>query len=162
MRHAPRERETRERADAMMVRDEITRMRGRQENLQVQVDEIWDELQSMRETERRQHREALDTLASQVSDLERQISRLETARAQDRKEIIDRMTATISQMLASSAAAQPTSRGSQTGVEHTVRPGETLSEIASAYGVTVRALIQANSMENPDRIRAGDRVFVPD
>ncbi len=162
MRHAPRERETRERAEGMMVRDEITRMTGRQENLQTQIDEIWDEIQNMRETERRRSREAFDTLDRQVSDLERQVSRLESARAQDRQEIIDRMTATISELLASSAAAQPASRGRQTGVEHTVRPGETLSEIASAYGVTVRALLQSNSMENPDRIRVGDRIFIPD
>lgn len=162
MRHAPREREARERAEAVMLQDEIGRMTGRQENLQNQIDEIWDELQNFRETESRRSREAIDALDRQIADLERQVSRLESARAEDRKEIIDRMTATISQMLASSAAAQPASRGSQTGVEHTVRPGETLSEIASAYGVTVRALIQANSMQNPDRIRAGDRIFIPD
>ncbi len=145
-----------------MVRDEMTRMTGRQENLQIQIDEIWNELQKMRETERRQSREALDALGKKVTDLERQVSRLETARAQDRQEIIDRMTATISQMLASSPAARPANRGSQTGVEHTVRSGETLSEIASAYGVTLRALMQANQMQNPDRIRVGDRIFIPD
>jgi LysM repeat protein len=45
--------------------------------------------------------------------------------------------------------------------EHTVQPGDTLSEIAQRYGVPLETLRQANDIENPDLIRAGERVLIP-
>lgn len=44
---------------------------------------------------------------------------------------------------------------------YTVRPGDTLSGIASRLGVTVRALTDANGIDDPDRIRAGQELQVP-
>jgi len=45
--------------------------------------------------------------------------------------------------------------------EHTVRPGETASEIAAAHGTTVRALADANALRDADRIIAGQVLVVP-
>ena len=42
-----------------------------------------------------------------------------------------------------------------------VQPGDKLSLIARRYGVTVSALQTANCLENPNRIRAGQRLYVP-
>ncbi len=39
--------------------------------------------------------------------------------------------------------------------------GQTLSEIADAYGVSTRALVQANSLPSAHRIRAGQRLTIP-
>lgn len=39
---------------------------------------------------------------------------------------------------------------------HTVKAGETLSGIAAKYNTTVRALVLANGITNPDRVNAGD------
>ncbi|MGH2684604.1 MAG: LysM peptidoglycan-binding domain-containing M23 family metallopeptidase [Actinomycetota bacterium] len=44
---------------------------------------------------------------------------------------------------------------------HTIRRGETLSEIARDHGVTIQALAAANGIPNPDRIRAGQRLTIP-
>jgi N-acetylmuramoyl-L-alanine amidase len=44
---------------------------------------------------------------------------------------------------------------------HTVATGETLSEIALRYGVTVRALRAANDLNDPHRIVAGGRLELP-
>lgn len=43
---------------------------------------------------------------------------------------------------------------------HVVQKGETLSEIAKAYGTTVEALIALNGIADPDRIQAGERLLV--
>ena len=43
---------------------------------------------------------------------------------------------------------------------HTVRKGETLSKIASRYGVTVAAIKSANGMSN-DNLRAGQKLKIP-
>lgn len=44
---------------------------------------------------------------------------------------------------------------------HTVRYGETISGIASRYGVSVAALVQANSLRNPNRLYAGQVLVIP-
>jgi len=43
---------------------------------------------------------------------------------------------------------------------HVVRPNETVKSIAQRYGVTVANLLRWNSLADPDRIRAGDRLRV--
>jgi murein DD-endopeptidase MepM/ murein hydrolase activator NlpD len=44
---------------------------------------------------------------------------------------------------------------------HVVRAGETLSRIAVRYGVTRKALIDANKLARPEQLRVGQRVLVP-
>ena len=43
----------------------------------------------------------------------------------------------------------------------TVRPGDTLSAIATRYGTTVPALVAANEITNPNQIYAGDTITIP-
>lgn len=47
------------------------------------------------------------------------------------------------------------------GIYHTVQRGETLSEIASKYGVSVDDVIASNEIENPDRLKIGQKLFIP-
>ena len=44
---------------------------------------------------------------------------------------------------------------------HIVQWGETLSHIALRYGTTVQAIAAANGIANPNRIYAGQRIFIP-
>jgi murein DD-endopeptidase MepM/ murein hydrolase activator NlpD len=44
---------------------------------------------------------------------------------------------------------------------HVVRAGETLSRIALRYGVTRKALVDANRLARPEQLRAGQRIVVP-
>lgn len=46
--------------------------------------------------------------------------------------------------------------------EHTVRKGETLTEIANRYGVSVKDLKAANRISNPNKIKVGQGLFIPD
>ncbi len=47
------------------------------------------------------------------------------------------------------------------GVYHTVDRGETLSHIASKYGISVDDIISSNELENPDRLKVGQKLFIP-
>lgn len=42
-----------------------------------------------------------------------------------------------------------------------VRSGDTLSAIAERFDTTVRALVRANDIENPNEIRAGEELVIP-
>jgi LysM repeat protein len=44
---------------------------------------------------------------------------------------------------------------------HRIRRGETLSEIAGRYNVTVQQIVQANGLENPNRIVTGQSLVIP-
>ena len=57
------------------------------------------------------------------------------------------------------AAAAPAAPG--TDVIHVVQPGETLSGIATRYGVSADALAQVNRLANPNAIIAGQRLVIP-
>ena len=47
------------------------------------------------------------------------------------------------------------------GQGYVVRPGDTLSIIAERYGTTVDEIVSANRISDPDRVRAGSRIVVP-
>lgn len=52
--------------------------------------------------------------------------------------------------------------GSDSAGSHTVASGETLGKIAAAYGTTVQTLVDLNGISNPDLIRVGQILTVPD
>ena len=83
------------------------------------------------------------------------------------------VTATATEIIRATAEITPTAAISPTEillptatptlatVEHEVQAGETLGEIASAYGVTVEAIVAANNLSDPDQITAGQRLIIP-
>lgn len=46
-------------------------------------------------------------------------------------------------------------------MEYVVRPGDTLSGIAVRFGVTVDAIVDENSLTDPDDLRDGDVLWIP-
>jgi len=42
-----------------------------------------------------------------------------------------------------------------------VAAGETLTAIARRYGVTVKALVEANGIEDPNRLEIGQKLTIP-
>jgi LysM repeat protein len=48
------------------------------------------------------------------------------------------------------------------GGQHTVRPGETLTAIATRYGISVKTLMEANRITDADSIREGQKLTVPE
>ena len=48
-----------------------------------------------------------------------------------------------------------------TPTTHTIQQGETLQSIAGQYGITLQQLIAANNLPNPDYIRIGDKLVIP-
>jgi len=77
-----------------------------------------------------------------------------------RQELITQLSEKISQLMKTTAAA-PTPR-LQSGYEHTVGPGETLSEIARAYKVKMSAIVEANQLSRPDNLKVGQKLFIPE
>lgn len=47
------------------------------------------------------------------------------------------------------------------GFYYTVRPGDTLSSLAYQYGTSVAAIMNANGISHPNRVLAGQTIFIP-
>ena len=97
---------------------------------------------------------------------------MDAARERDKQEIVDKLSSKITQIVGSSkssgssarkqSAKKSSSSSSQTGYEHEVQAGETLSAIAAAYGVTSKVILDNNDIKDPNRLRVGQKLFIPD
>ena len=90
------------------------------------------------------------------------LARESRQRAKDREEIVNSLSRRMEKAIRRYCAGRAGGRTlSGEGYEHVVQPGETLSEIAKAYGVTGRAMVEANDIPDPDRLQVGQRLFIP-
>jgi len=55
---------------------------------------------------------------------------------------------------------QPADSKKPTVLVHTVRAGETLWDIAQAYGITVDSIVSANDLKNPNRLQVGQKLEI--
>lgn len=57
---------------------------------------------------------------------------------------------------------KPNSEEYETGSYHTVQKGESLSKIASKYGVSVERVMSSNEISDPNKIRVNQKIFIPE
>lgn len=60
------------------------------------------------------------------------------------------------------SSASNTQSARAKGKRHTVEQGESLNEIAHAYGIGTKILMRANKIRNPKALRAGRTLIIPD
>lgn len=154
-------------ADVDYLRGEIRRLNARVEASESEVGRVQsDVLASQANQPGYASAAQVQTLQTQIEDLQRQIRALDAARVQDKKEIYDDLSRKIATLLKTPPAGsrtQPRSRSaSQTGIEHVVQSGESLSKIAAAYGVKMNVLVEENALKSPDSIFVGQKLFIPD
>ena len=58
-------------------------------------------------------------------------------------------------------AVPPTAAPTSEAVYHTVQSGETLSQIAAGYSVTMEVIVAANGLSDPNHIVAGQKLLIP-
>ncbi len=153
--------------EQVRLRTEIGNLRQNVDRLQNRLDSVHQEQETLlRELDqlRRAARERDQTIIQTRTEADRRFQALESAREADRQFFIDEVTRRIAEHLTRTAAPTPTRTTPRTerGRVHEVKPGETLSEIAAAYAVQVNAIVRANEIDNPDRLRVGQRLFIPD
>jgi LysM repeat protein len=101
---------------------------------------------------------------TEIEALRRDIEQLRADRDQLRRQVVDDLSREMSRILAAQGGA---GRGSgntsrQAGYEHKVKSGETLSDIAKAYGTTVGAIQRANNLKDGAVLRVGQVLFIPE
>jgi LysM repeat protein len=152
-------------AEVQYLRDELRRMNDRLQASEAQVGDI-QRTAFNAEANRPATASAAEVAAlrEQLDALQRQVRALDAARAADKREIYDDISKKVAEIVKKATPAAPPAKKSapQTGYEHVVQPGETLSAIAQAYGVKMDAVLKANNIKNADAIRVGQKLFIPD
>lgn len=155
-------------ADVRYLREEIRRLNARMDAVNEELGSLQQDIMNAR-ADRPDTASAsqLQAVQNEVADLQTQIRSVDAARVKDNKKIYDDLTTKITKMLKSSSSSAAASRsrprtGSQTGIEHVVQSGQTLSQIAQAYGVSVSVLVEENGLKSADAIYAGQKLFIPE
>jgi LysM repeat protein len=159
--------------DARMV-SEITELRVSMQRMEHRLADLTREqevlgrdLQVLRQDVRQQGARNDAALAAVSSRVDEQ-SRSQAAMRQElTSELSTRMESILRAQQARSTPTQPRAGGTsrptqQAGYEHQVQAGETLSDIARAYGVSSQDIINANQMRDPNVLRVGQKLFIPE
>jgi len=152
-------------ADVNYLRGEIRRLNARMEATDAELGRIQGNFMATRSSQPSMASAAqLQSVKTEVDDLQRQIRAVDAARAKDKKQIYDDLSKKISNMLKSSVSSSRsyTRSGTRSGIEHVVKPGQSLSQIAAAYKVKASVIVAENNLKNPNAIYAGQTLFIPD
>jgi len=153
-------------------RTDISRLREKIEVLQSDVDSVQNENEGLR-SEVSQLKKDLSTSQTTNTQYQKDIERLDTllkkldtARDQDRKIIVEEVSQEISRLskklsnASTTGKIQTAAQSVERGVEHVVAKGETLYAIARAYGVTVKVIQDANQLTS-NSLKTGQKLFIP-
>lgn len=62
---------------------------------------------------------------------------------------------------ATAASAGPSPSPSPQRETYTVKSGDTLSQIAQRFDTTIEAIVEANDLDDPDKLGIGDELVIP-
>lgn len=154
-------------AEVAYLRSEIHRLQARLDASDAELGRVLSDVNSGRSSQAAYvTADQLQAVKAQLDSLQSQLRAVDAARAQDKKDIYDDITKKVAALMAQRAASAPSQAasrsGRQTGIEHVVQPGESLSKIAAAYKVSMKVIMQENNLTNAEVIRVGQKLFIPD
>ena len=97
---------------------------------------------------------------NRLDTVERQILAVNAARESDRRDIVTELSRKVAAIVGGASSSRGTSSSPETGYEHVVKSGDTLSAIAAAYKSSVSAIKRANNLSS-DVVRVGQKLFIP-
>lgn len=155
-----------QREDSIMLEESLRRIRARLDALESDMQRLSQQISTSNSDLARANQSQIAGFNATLDELQKRIRTVDAARENDKKEIVDSLSKKISAVLASQpsrSSSTPTQKRSVSneGYEHEVQPGETLSAIAKAYGVSSSDIIQANGLKSADVLRVGQKLFVP-
>lgn len=137
------------------INAELNRVKGEVNGLVSGREEIYRKIELLQASIDR----TSQSLDGEIKELSQGLQATSASREQMKQEIINKMSKNVESLIKTQVTAN---NSSQRGIEHIVAPGNTLSTIASAYGVSSKAIIKANNIKNPDRLKIGQVLFIPE
>jgi len=134
------------------LRMDMARMKEQLAALDVRFEQLEQQIGAAR----REGDSGVASQAARLDQLEKGLRTLEADRQRLREEIVNDISGKVATLVNSRASASSASGGG-----HVVEKGESLSQIASKYSVSVKALCAANGITDPNQVRVGQRLTIP-
>lgn len=157
------------RDEIIALQEDQRRLSSRVEGLELEISRISSELAALRARTTQAADAGSRALEARIAELDARLRALDAAREKDKQELLDSLSRKIAQIMSAPAtstkkpaAGERKTTGPMTGYEHVVQPGETLSAIAAAYGVSVKVIMEDNDIKDPNRLRVGQKLFIRD
>lgn len=166
-------RAVRDRAELAALRTDVDSIKERIAAQEKSVQDLREKFEALKPVMANDNRE----MAERLAVIEKALKNAETAHDEIKKQIIDDLAGKLEKIGRIQASGTTTASGRSrlhegtdgsvtkepkgSGKEHLVRPGETLSSIATLYKVKVQDLMQANNIKD-DRIRIGQKIVIPE
>lgn len=133
--------------DQFIAQENLQRMAGRLETLEMENGRISRDLEALK-----------SQLASRCASIERKSE-------DDKREMVTRLSGELDKLIKQTSAPAPApaakpAAGSR-GIEHVIKPGETLYIISKAYGVSAKTIIDVNKIQDPTHLSVGQKLFIP-
>lgn len=159
-------------SDIRGIQEDLNKINGRQDQLEATAEELRQNMRSLGAGETAEKA----VVEKRLSALESRIKSVDEAREVDKKEIIEKLSKKIVDVInkhrgpvereppggGTTGGRRVSSAGSAPGaVEHVVKEKESLSLIAQKYGVTVDAIVAANRLKNANVVRVGQVLKIP-
>jgi len=157
-----------QREDELLREERERRLVGRIETLELEAAALRRDLEQTRRGADAAVQTRVRALEEKIAALEQRWRDSEAAREKDRREIVDVLSKRMAELLQTSGAssgrtgAAPRRSPNRSGWEHEVKPGESLSTIAAAYGARVADIVEANQLRDAHMIRVGQKLFIPE
>jgi nucleoid-associated protein YgaU len=145
------------RTHIMRLQSDVERLGARMDGVQEERTQLFEQVGALQQALNDNTRQ----LDQRVAAVEAGMMAVSDQQKRDKTEIVKNLSkqmASIVQEQRSTATAHISSEG----YEHVVKAGQTLSEIASAYGVTPAIIVRANKMKNANMLRVGQVLFIPE
>jgi len=150
-----RQREIRLQNDIRNLKASVARLEQRLDGIEEGREDVYAQLSSTQESRAKaeaRHRAELEALESQLAAQR-------AAQQKMRKDLVTDLSIKMEGIIKSQSQAEA---GNGSGRVHRVASGDTLSAIAAAYGVKSKAIIKVNRMKNPDDLKVGQKLLIPD
>jgi LysM repeat protein len=153
-----------------LLQEQSSRLAGRLETLELDNQKLRTDLDALRAAQARatSGSSEVQALRASLGNLESRLHALEASREKDKQELVDVLSRKISQIMGGApvdSGSKKKTGGSKTtttgGGDYVVKRGDTLSGIASAHGITMSALMEANGIKKANALQAGQKLVIP-
>ena len=176
MQDEPTRQATQEREDVLLMQEQVRKIGGRMEGLELETQRLQTELTNLKAAQQHSSGAAADaqSLRTGLVDLDQRLRALEAAREKDKRELVDSLSRKIEQIMGGGPSGGGSGRKSGgrksggsgeadagAGGTYVVKSGDTLSSIAAKHGVKTRALLDANGLKDVNHVRIGQKLVIP-
>ncbi|MEI6788674.1 MAG: LysM peptidoglycan-binding domain-containing protein [bacterium] len=148
-------------ADVERMREDVQRLHEKLNGIELEQQNLTRDIGAVRGSSKEDV-----VIRNRLDTLERQVQSLAAGRESDRKEIVNKVANLVGSSSGGgtsaghSSSSHSSAGSSQTGYEHVVESGQSLSAIAAAYKVSMTSIKKANNLKS-NTLRVGQKLFIP-